>query len=67
MIGGLCRKNEERDFSANWIGCLYQMVKQAELWLLDEETLKSEVEWEEYFKWYIEKANKMKIAFNKYR
>ena len=29
--------------------------------------LKSEVEWEEYFKWYIEKANKMKIAFNKYR
>ena len=31
-------KNEERDFSANWIGCFYQMVKQAELWLLNQET-----------------------------
>jgi hypothetical protein len=29
--------------------------------------LKNEIKWEECFKWYIEKAKKMKIVFSKYR
>jgi hypothetical protein len=53
---------DELGFKLDWL--LLPNGKASRIIVTHPGDLKSEVEWEKYFKWYIEKANKMKTVFN---
>lgn len=53
---------DEIGFKLDWL--LLPNGKASRIIVTHPGDLKSEVEWEEYFKWYIEKANKMKIQYS---